>query len=175
MEIVVDRVAGLDVHKDTVMACVRTPGGRGRAQEVKEFSTFTRQLERLREWLIVEHVTLVVMEATGVYWKPVWHVLCEMGSVELMLVNARRVKNLPGRKTDVADSAWLAKLGQCGLLRGSFVPPAVIADVRDLTRYRKKLIEDRAVKRSVSRRFWKTPGSSSIRSRRTCLASGRVE
>ena len=97
MEIVVDRVAGLDVHKDTVMACVRTPGGRGRAQEVKEFSTFTRQLERLREWLIAERVTLVVMEATGVYWKPVWHVLCEMGDgVELMLVNARHVKNLPG-------------------------------------------------------------------------------
>ena len=79
MQIVVDRVAGLDVHKDTVMACVRTPGGRGRTQEVQEFSTFTRQLERLRDWLVEQHVTLVVMEATGVYWKPVWHVLTEMG------------------------------------------------------------------------------------------------
>ena len=79
MEIVVDRVAGLDVHKDTVMACIRTPGGRGRVQEVKEFSTFTRQLVRLRDWLDSEHVTLVVMEATGVYWKPVWHVLTETG------------------------------------------------------------------------------------------------
>ena len=144
MQIVVDRVAGLDVHKDTVMACVRTPGGRGRAQEVQEFSTFTRQLERLRDWLVEQHVTLVVMEATGVYWKPVWHVLTEMGDgVELMLVNARHVKNLPGRKTDVSDSAWLAQLAECGLLRGSFVPPAVIAELRDLTRYRKKLIEDR--------------------------------
>jgi transposase len=144
MEIVVDRVAGLDVHKDTVMACVRTPGGRGRAQEVQEFSTFTRQLERLRDWLVEQNVTLVVMEATGVYWKPVWHVLTEMGpGVELMLVNARHVKNLPGRKTDVSDSAWLAQLVECGLLRGSFIPPAVIAELRDLTRYRKKLIEDR--------------------------------
>ena len=144
MQIVVDRVAGLDVHKDTVMACVRTPGGRGRTQEVQEFSTFTRQLERLRDWLVEQHVTLVVMEATGVYWKPVWHVLTEMGpGVELMLVNARHVKNLPGRKTDVSDSAWLAQLAECGLLRGSFIPPAVISELRDLTRYRKKLIEDR--------------------------------
>lgn len=176
MEIVVDRVAGLDVHKDTVMACVRTPGGRGRAQEVKEFSTFTRQLERLREWLVAEHVTLVVMEATGVYWKPVWHVLCEMSGVELMLVNARHVKNLPGRKTDVADSAWLAQLGECGLLRGSFVPPAVIADLRDLTRYRKKLIEDRVRETQRVQKVLEdaVQGSSSIRSRRTCLVSGLV-
>ena len=144
MEVIIDRVAGLDVHKDTVMAAVRAPGSRGRVQTVKEYSTFTGELMRLGEWLVAEGVSLVVMEATGVYWKPVWHVLEGTPGVELMLVNAHHVKNLPGRKTDVSDAAWLAQLAECGLLRGSFVPPPVIAQLRDLTRYRKKLIEDRA-------------------------------
>lgn len=145
MEVVVARIAGLDVHKDTVMACVRIPDPvKGRAQVVREFRTFTGDLLRLRDWLVAEGVTQAVMEATGVYWKPVWHVLEEVDGLELMLVNAHHVKNLPGRKTDVSDSAWLAQLGECGLLRGSFVPPPVIARLRDLTRYRKKLIEDRA-------------------------------
>jgi transposase len=145
MEVVVARIAGLDVHKETVMACVRVPGDNGkRRQVVREFSTFTGELVRLREWLAGEGVTQVVMEATGVCWRPVWHVLEEREDWELMLVNARHVKNLPGRQTDVSDSAWLAQLGECGLLRGSFVPPPVIARLRDLTRYRKKLVEDRA-------------------------------
>jgi transposase len=145
MEVIVDRVAGLDVHKETVMVAVRSPTGRGRrVQEVKEFGTFHGDLLRLRDWLVAERVTLAVMEATGVYWKPPWHVLEEVPGLELMLVNPRHVKNLPGRKTDVSDAAWLAQLAECGLLRGSFVPPPVIAQLRDLTRYRKKLIEDRA-------------------------------
>jgi transposase len=144
MEVVVARIAGLDVHKDTVMACVRAPDGvGGRSQVVKEFRTFTGDLVRLRDWLAGEGVTEVVMEATGVYWKAPWHVLEDVGSWELKLVNAYHVKNLPGRKTDVGDAAWLAQLGECGLLRGSFVPPPVIARLRDLTRYRKKLVEDR--------------------------------
>ena len=145
MEVIIDRVAGLDVHKDTVMAAIRMPDGKGgRAQMVKEYSTFTGELLRLRDWLVSQGVSQVVMEATGVYWKPVWHVLEGTPDWELMLVNAHHVKNLPGRKTDVADAAWLAQLAECGLLRGSFVPPPVIAQLRDLTRYRKKLIEDRA-------------------------------
>jgi transposase len=144
MEVVVDRVAGLDVHKETVMAAVRVPGGRGRSQVVKEFQTFNFDLVRLREWLVEQGVTLVVMEATGVYWRAPWRVLEDHAGWELMLVNARHVKNLPGRKTDVSDAAWLAQLAECGLLRGSFVPPPVIAELRDLTRYRKKLVEDRA-------------------------------
>jgi transposase len=145
MEVVVDRVAGLDVRKDTVMAAVRVPDGKsGRSQTVKEFRTFTGELVRLRDWLVEAEVGLVVMEATGVYWKPPWHVLEGTAGLELMLVNAHHVKNLPGRKTDVSDAAWLAQLAECGLLRGSFVPPPVIAQLRDLTRYRKKLIEDRA-------------------------------
>jgi transposase len=142
VEVVVARIAGLDVHKDTVMVCVRTPDPvKGRAEVVREFRTFTGDLLRLRDWLVAEGVSQAVMEATGVYWKPVWPLLEEVDGLELMLVNAHHVKNLPGRKTDVSDAAWLAQLGECGLLRGSFVPPPVIARLRDLTRYRQRTAE----------------------------------
>ena len=144
MDVLVARCAGLDVHKDTVMGCVRGPGEEGRTSMVKEFTTFTRGVVQLREWLAAEGVTEVAMEATGVYWVPVWQVLEEMEGVTLRLVNAQHVKNVPGRKTDVCDAAWLAQLLECGLLRGSFVPDAAMARLRDLTRYRKKLVEDRA-------------------------------
>lgn len=144
MDAIVDRCAALDVHKDTVMACVRAPEGKGgRAQHVREFRTFTAGLRALREWLAEHQVTQVAMEATGVYWKPVWHVLEAQTSWELLLANAQHVKNLPGRKTDMADAIWLCQLLECGLLRGSFIPPKPIAQLRDLTRYRKKLIEER--------------------------------
>jgi transposase len=173
MEVVVARIAGLDVHKETVMACVRGPGGAGkRRQVVREFSTFTAELVQLRDWLAAEGVTQVVMEATGVYWRPVWHVLEDHGGWELMLVNARHVKNLPGRKTDVSDSAWLAQLGECGLLRGSFVPPPVIARLRDLTRYRKKLVEDRAKEVQRVQKVLEDAGFSELRGRGEC--SGAV-
>jgi len=143
MDVIVARCAALDVHKDTVMAAVRTPGkGRARRQVVAEFSTFTEGLVALRDWLVDEAVTQVAMEATGVYWKPVWHVLEDAG-FELLLVNAHHAKNLPGRKTDVKDAEWLAQLLECGLLRGSFVPPKAVAQLRDLTRYRTKLIQER--------------------------------
>src|SRR5512144_501733 len=145
MEIVVARCAGLDVHQKTVMACVRVPGRDGqRVEKVRRFATFTGQLLLLRDWLRAEGVTQVAMEATGVYWRPVWHVLESQPGGGLLLVNPHHVKKVPGRKTDVSDAAWLAQLCECGLLRGSFVPPPVIAELRDLTRYRKKLIEDRA-------------------------------
>jgi Transposase len=141
VELVHPRCAGLDVAKDEVVACVRVPDGRGgRAQEVRTFPTFTSGLEALAGWLAGEGVTQVVLEATGQYWKPIWYVLEEAG-FELMLVNARHVKILPGRKTDVCDAAWLAELLEHGLLRGSFVPPAAIRQLRDLTRYRKRLIQ----------------------------------
>lgn len=144
MDVIVDRCAGLDVHKDTVMAAVRSPGGAGRrAEEIREFSTFTADLVHLRDWLAEAGVTQVVMEATGVYWRPVWHVLEEHARYELMLVNARHVKNLPGRKTDAGDASWLAQLLECGLLRGSFVPTKDMTRLRDLTRYRTKLIQER--------------------------------
>ncbi len=144
MEAIVSRCAALDVHKDTVMGCVRVPDGRGgRAQEVREFRTFTAGLRALRAWLAEHEVTQVAMEATGVYWKPVWHVLEDGPGWELLLTNAQHVKNLPGRKTDVADAIWLCQLLECGLLKASFVPPRPIQQLRDLTRYRKKLIEER--------------------------------
>jgi transposase len=144
LDVIVERCAALDVHKKTVMACVRAPDGAGgRRQAVREFRTFTRDLHRLRQWLEAEAVTEVAMEATGVFWKPVWYVL-EGASFELLLANARHVKNVPGRKTDACDAAWLAQLLECGLLRASFVPPAEIARLRDLTRYRTKIVAERA-------------------------------
>jgi transposase len=137
----VERCAGVDVGKDEIVVCVRSPGeGSRRRQEVRTFATFTAELERLRDWLGAEGVTQVVMEATGQYWKPVWYVL-EDGGFELALVNARHVKMVPGRKTDVADAAWLAELLEHGLLRSSFVPPPAIRELRDLTRYRKRLVQ----------------------------------
>jgi transposase len=144
MDVIVARCGGLDVHKDTVMAAVRTPDGAGgRGEDVRQFRTFTDDLIALRDWLRSQGVTQVAMEATGVYWKPVWHVLADLVDVEVLLVNARHVKNLPGRKTDVADASWLAQLLECGLLRGSFVPSQDIARLRDLTRYRTKLVQER--------------------------------
>jgi transposase len=147
VELIVERAAALDVGKDEVVACIRVPdpagGGRGRGrrrQEVRTDPTFTSSLETLADWLQAEDVTQVVMEATGQYWKPIWWVLEERG-LELLLVNARHVKILPGRKTDVGDAAWLCELLECGLLRGSFVPPPQIRELRDLVRYRKRLIQ----------------------------------
>jgi len=146
MEVLVDRCAGLDVHKRTVVACVRTPGtGRQkRVSEVRTFGTFERQLVELRMWLIECGVTAVAMEATGVFWKPVWHVLDEGQPFELLLVNPAHIKNVPGRKTDVNDATWIAQLLECGLLRGSFVPPVEIRELREVTRYRRQLTEERA-------------------------------
>jgi transposase len=142
MDLMVERCAGVDVGKDEVVACVRTPdpSGKGRRKETRTFTSFTSQLEAMADWFTAEGVTEVVMEATGSYWKPVWYVLEERG-FELKLVNARHVKILPGRKTDVADAEWLAELLEHGLLRGSFVPPVAIRELRDLTRYRKRLVQ----------------------------------
>jgi transposase len=138
MDLIIARCAGLDVHKKTVMACVRLQGAAGTVtQEVRTFGTMTKELQRLRAWLETCGVTHVAMEATGVFWKPVWHVL-EPG-FELLLVNPRDLKRVPGRKTDVKDAMWIAQLLQCGLLRGSFVPPRAIRELRDLTRARATL------------------------------------
>jgi transposase len=145
MEVIVERCAALDVHKDTIMAAVRLPGDKGkRRTELRQFRTWTSSLRELRGWLVSHGVTQVVMEATGVYWKAPWHVLASEPTFELMLANAQHVKNLPGRKTDVGDAQWLASLLECGLMRGSFVPDPVMSRLRDLTRHRKKLTEERA-------------------------------
>src|SRR2546422_8516678 len=143
MEVVYARCAGLDVHKATVVACVRVPGPRHgeRRGETKTFATTTHGLRQLAEWLRAHGVTAGAMESTGVYWRPVYAAL--EGRLELILVNARHVKMVPGRKTDVRDSEWLAQLLECGLLRASFVPPLPVRDLRDLTRLRKTLIRER--------------------------------
>jgi transposase len=142
MDVVLERCAGVDIGKDEVVACVRTPGpgGRGRRKDTRTFPSFTGGLEAMADWFAAEGVTEVVMEATGSYWKPVWYVL-EERAFELKLVNAAHVKIVPGRKSDVLDAEWLAELLEHGLLRGSFVPPATIRELRDLTRYRKRLIQ----------------------------------
>jgi transposase len=145
MDVITDRVCGVDIGKAILAATVRTPAEgsrRKRREETRKFPTFAGELDRLVEWLVGEDVTQVAMEATGDYWRPVWWVL-EQAGFELVLVNARDVRQLPGRKTDVADSAWLAQLLECGLLRSSFVPPPEIRELRDLTRYRKRLVQDR--------------------------------
>ena len=142
MEVVVERPAALDVHKEQVTACVRLPGeGRAREQQLAEFPTTVQGLLTLRDWLAAHGVQQVVMEATGVYWKPVWAVLED--EFECLLVNARHVKQVPGRKTDLSDAAWLCQLAEAGLLRASFVPPKPIRALRNLTRYRKTQIQER--------------------------------
>jgi len=144
MDVVVERCAFLDVHRDTVMACARTPDGRGgRVEEVCQFGATTSQLLALGDWLAERRVSLVGMESTGVYWKPV-HWLLEASVPEVWVVNARHMRNVPGRKTDVADAVWGASLLEHGLVRPSFIPPEPFRALRDLTRYRKSVIEERA-------------------------------
>jgi transposase len=142
METLVERCAGLDVHKDSVTACVRVPGEHGRRRvQTRTFSTTTSGLLALAEWLASFGVTRVGMESTGCYWKPIWHVLEDR--VECWLLNAAHLRNVPGRKTDVADAAWIAQLVEHGLVRPSFVPPRPIRQLRELTRYRKTQIQER--------------------------------
>lgn len=138
MQVVYERCAGLDVHKKSVSACVSVCEAKGKKeQEVRTFGTFTSDLLRLADWLKDHGVTHVAMEATGVYWRPVWSVL--EGQFEQLLVNPQHIQAVPGRKTDAKDFEWIADLLQHGLLQGSFVPPTPIQDLRDLTRYRAEL------------------------------------
>ena len=139
MQVLYPRCAGLDVHKDMVMArvrCVSEPAH----DETRSFDTTTSALLELGDWLAEHGVTHVAMESTGVYWKPIWHLL--EGRFELILANAQHIKNVPGRKTDVIDAAWIADLLAHGLIRSSFVPPARIQELRDLTRTRKQLVRE---------------------------------
>jgi transposase len=142
MELLCARCAGLDVHKDSVVACIRIHEGLEAVYFTETFGTTTKELLRLGDWLSEHQVTRVAMEATGVYWKPVWHVLD--GTFELVLANAMHIKNVPGRKTDVNDSHWIADLLAHGLIRSSFVPPTEIQDMRTMMRTRKQLVRERA-------------------------------
>ena len=136
MEIIIERGCGLDVHKETVVACIM---GTGIQKEARTYTSMTHDLLRLKGWLQEAGITHVAMESTGVYWKPVFNILED--SFEVILVNARHVKNVPGRKTDVQDSEWLCRLLRSGLLKGSFIPPRGIRELRELTRYKRKLIQ----------------------------------
>ena len=142
MDVMIERAGGVDVHKSMVMACVRVPGPDGeRISEVAEFTTFTADLLALRDWFVAYGVTRVGMEATGVYWKPVFYVLED--AMETWLLNARHMHNVPGRKTDVADAEWICRLIEVGLVRPSFVPDRAIREIRDLTRFRRSRMEER--------------------------------
>lgn len=142
MEVLYPRCCGIDVHKELIVACVRIQGPRGRAKlTVRQFGATTAELLKLHAWLMESECTHVAMESTSVYWKPVFNLL--EGSVDVVLANARHVKAVPGRKTDVKDCEWLANLLAHGLIRASFIPPAPIRELRDITRHRKSLIRDR--------------------------------
>lgn len=140
MEVMHKTCAGMDVHKDSIVVCVRSMKGSKVDREVRTFGTKTHELNELGDWLEERGCEVAVIEATGVYWKPVWAVLA--GRVELVLANAHEVRNVPGRKTDMNDAMWLADLVAHGLVRASFVPPEPIADLRDLTRTRKQLTRE---------------------------------
>src|SRR5262249_23554058 len=157
MERLIDRGCGVDVHRETVAACVRVPGLRGtREQQVRTFGTTAAELLALRDWLEAHGVTDVAMESTGVYWKPIYYVLEE--HFTCLLVNAAHIKQVPGRKTDVKDCTWIAQCLEHGLLRGSFVPPAPIRELPDLTRYRKVLIQDRTREANRLHKFLEDAG-----------------
>jgi transposase len=159
MDVVYERCCGLDVHKKTVVACLITPGPGGKAQKaIRTFGTMTDDLLRLGDWLAEAGCTHVALESTGVYWKPIWNLL--EGQVELLLVNAQHIKAVPGRKTDVQDSEWIADLLRHGLLRPSFVPAREQRELRDLTRYRLALVRERS---SETNRLAKTLEGANIK------------
>ena len=141
MDVMHDRVAGLDVHKDTVVACVRLMAGSKPQRECRTFATTTDGLEALLAWLSASRCTHVAMEATGIYWTPVWKILAD-GSFELLVANAAHIRNVPGRKTDMNDAMWIADLMACGLIRASFVPEEDIQELRSLMRTRKQLVRE---------------------------------
>ena len=148
MQTLVERGCGLDVHQSTVVACLLIVLKNGTVHKnMRTFGTTTRELLSLRAWLLSEGCTHVAMESTGVYWKPVYAIL-EGGALEIVVANAQHVKKVPGRKTDVKDAEWIADLLCHGLLRSSFVPPKPIRELRDLTRYRRKLVESQTAERN---------------------------
>jgi transposase len=159
MPTLVERGSGLEVHQATVVACRLHVGKDGKVQkQMRTFGSTTRELVSLREWLPTEGCTQVAMESTGVDWKPVYAIL--EGAFQIVVANAQQVKKVPGRKTDVKDAEWIADLLCHGLLRSSFVPPKPIRELRDLTRYRRKLVESQAAERNHLLKLLQSPTSS---------------
>lgn len=143
MEAIIERCCGIDVHKKIIVVCLMIGGPHEKPTvTIKTFSTMTRDLLACKDWLESEGCTHVALESTGVYWKPVFNILED--SMQIILANARHIKNVPGRKTDVKDCEWIAQLLRHGLIKGSFIPPRPIRELRDLTRYRRKLIQQRS-------------------------------
>ena len=155
MQAIIERCCGLDVHKETVVACllIGAPGEQP-TKEVRTFGAMTRDLEALRDWLLEAGVTHVGMESTGVYWRPVYAVL--EGHFDLIVGNARHIRNVPGRKTDVKDAEWIADLVRHGLIAKSFVPPKPLRELRELLRYRRKLTESQAAERNRLQKLLET-------------------
>lgn len=139
MEELLDRCCGIDVHQESLTACIMKGSGKKMTKEIREFSTFTDGIQALGLWLKGHDILHIAIESTGIYWKPVFNILTE-DHFDLMLVNAKHVKNVPGRKTDIKDSEWLCKLLKNGLLERNFIPPEDMRNLRDLTRYRSKLV-----------------------------------
>jgi transposase len=165
MDILYTSCAGLDVHKETVVATVRRMDAKGKVrQQTRTFGTMTGALLELADWLAKHEVTHVAMESTGVYWKPIWNLLEDQ--FQILLVNAEHIKHVPGRKTDVKDSEWIAQLLQCGLLRGSFVPCTPQRELRELTRQRRQLVQAKA---AVANRIQKVLEDANIKL--ACVAS----
>jgi transposase len=159
MDVIHERVAGLDMHKETIVACVRIMTGRKASRECRTFDTTTSGLGELLTWLTDSACSHVAMEATGVYWKPVWNILSD-GTFELILANAAHIKNVPGRKTDMNDAMWIADLLSCGLIRASFVPEEPIQELRSLLRARKQLTREQT---SYVQRIQKTLEEANIK------------
>jgi len=159
MNIIYKNCCGLDVHKSSVTACIIKTESNGTAtKEFKKFSTITTFLLEMSDWMKSNGVTHVAMESTGVYWKPVWNIL--EGNFKVILVNAQNIKQVPGRKTDMKDCEWIAELLGCGLLPSSFVPPAEIRELRDLTRQRTKMVQDMA---SIKNRIQKVLEDANVK------------
>ena len=158
MEVVYRRCSGIDVHKESISVCVLLMEDGGVKKQIRRFATMTRDLLEMSLWLQQLGVTHVAMESTGVYWKPLWNLL--EGQFELLLVNAQHIKQVPGRKTDIRDCEWIADLLQHGLLRGSYVPKQEQRDLRDLTRYRVRLNEDKV---RLANRIQKTLEDANIK------------
>lgn len=137
MDVIFEKCCGIDVHKKSLTACIMVGAGTRVRREIRTYSAMTEDIENLRGWLKAEGITHVAMESTGVYWKPVYNILEEDFTV--MIANAKQIKHVPGRKTDVKDSEWICRLLRNGLIKGSFIPPRHIRQMRDLTRHRAKL------------------------------------
>jgi len=142
MEEIHERCCGLDVHRDSIAACVMIGNGVRKRKEIRTFATFTQDIEELATWLKSLNIRHVAVESTGIYWKPIFNVF--EGDFDVILVNPQHMKNVPGRKTDVKDSEWLCKLLKCGLLSKSFIPPRQIVRLRELVRYQQTLTRDLA-------------------------------